>query len=193
MIVGNASFGTRHDIFHFDELRSRLDLRIVLRHDILDFQTGRRLLPGRLGIFRIVCMIAGDVVLLLLVLLPLRCLTGGLIIRRHVPAAARQETQRIHRVLGHVAFVRGFHVILHFVWTRELLLAHWTREHLPLGAFVVEERMPLEAVFVFECLLNVLLCAFRALVDSLKDFRVTEQIQTPDRHLGQMFGLIVGG
>lgn len=56
---------------------------------------------------------------------------------------------------------------------------------------MVKKRVPLEAVLVFEGLLHVDLCALRALVHSLVDRRVPEQIQPPNGHLGQLLGRVL--
>lgn len=84
------------------------------------------------------------------------------------------------------------HVILHLVRPGELLAAHGAREHLSLMALVVEERVPLEAVFVFERLLDVEFRALGALVNALGYRGVTKEIQAAHRHLGQLFGGILG-
>lgn len=80
-------------------------------------------------------------------------------------------------ILGHEAIVHGLHVILHLVRSRKFLAAHRARKHLALMALVVEERVSLKAVFVFEGLLDVELRAFGALIYTLADGCVTEEIQ----------------
>lgn len=75
--------------------------------------------------------------------------------------------------------MHGLHVILHLVGSRELFAADRTREHLALVALVVEERVPLETVLVLEGLLDIEFCAFSALVDTLIDGCVTEEVQAP--------------
>lgn len=91
---------------------------------------------------------------------------------------------RIHTILGHVAIVRRFHMILHFVGPGELLAAYGAGEHLSLLPLVVQEGVPLEWILVFERLLNVILCAFDALVDALVDWSVSKQVETPNGHFG---------
>lgn len=96
-------------------------------------------------------------------------------------------------IFGHEAIVNRLHVVLHFVGTREFLAAHGAREHLPLVALVVEERVSLEAILIFERFLNVDFGTFCALIHALVDARVTEQIQAPDGHLRQVFGGVGAG
>lgn len=170
-------------------------MRFVLRHHTVDFNIvyvfafGLSIDAG-VNVHWNVCVCARDgrrccCALLLLGLL--RAVVGG----GRVAAAARDEVERIHGVLGHVALVRRLHVVLHLVGTRELLLAHRTREHLSRRALVVQERVPLEAVFVLERLLDILLCAFRALIDAVVDFRIAEEIESAHRHFRQVFRLVI--
>lgn len=72
--------------------------------------------------------------------------------------------------------MHGLHVVLHLVGPRELFGAYRTREHLALMAFVIEERVPLEAVLVLKGLLDVEFGALGALIDALADGSVTEEI-----------------
>lgn len=81
-----------------------------------------------------------------------------------------------------------FHVILHLVRPRKLLLAHRTGKNLPLVSLVVQERVPLETVLILESLLDVHLGALRTLVHPLVDGGVPEQVQPPDGHFGELFG-----
>ena len=113
----------------------------------------------------------------------------------HCPLRREKKAERHHAVLGHEAVVDGLHVVLHLVGPGELFAANRAREHLPLVALVVEERVPLEAVLVLERLLYVELRALGALVDTLGYRGVTKEIQAADGHLGQLFGWIlrVGG
>lgn len=90
--------------------------------------------------------------------------------------ARQKETERHDAVLGHEAVMHGLHMILHLIWPRELLCAYWTGEYLALMTLMVEERMPLEAILIFKCLLNVKLGAFGALIDAFADGSITEQI-----------------
>lgn len=82
-------------------------------------------------------------------------------------------------------------MILHLVRPRELLLTHRTREDLALLALVIEERMPLEAVLVFERLLHVHLCALRAMVDAVTNGRVAKEIEATYAHLRKLFGRVL--
>lgn len=66
-------------------------------------------------------------------------------------------------ILGHKALVDRFHVVLHFVGPREFLVTDRAGENFPLMALVIEERVSLEAVLVFECFHHFhffTLCAF---------------------------------
>ena len=83
------------------------------------------------------------------------------------------------------------HVVLHLVGPGELLGADRTGEDFALLSLVVEERVPLEAVFILEGLLYVHFGALRALIHALGYRRVSEQIQPSDRHLGQLLGRIL--
>lgn len=89
-------------------------------------------------------------------------------------------------VLRHEAVVNGLHVVLHLVGPGELLLADWAREHLPLVALVVEERVSLEAVFVFERFLYIDFGTLGALVHALVYRRIPEQIQPSDGHFREL-------
>lgn len=84
-------------------------------------------------------------------------------------------------------------MVLHFIGPREFPVAHGTWKDFTLRTLVVEERMSLEAVFVLECLLDIFLEAFRALVDAFADLGVTEEVQTAYGHFGELFGWIVKG
>lgn len=116
------------------------------------------------------------------------------------PAAARrgdasgrqEEAERHDAVLGHEAIVDRLHVVLHFVGPRELLAADGTGEDLALVALVVEERVPLEAVLVLEGLLDADLGALGALVDALAYRGVPKEVEPAHRHLGQLFGRVLG-
>lgn len=95
------------------------------------------------------------------------------------------EAHRVDGVrLGHVRFVGCLEVVLHFVRPGELLVAHRTGEDLPLGTLVVQEGVPLEAVFVLEGFLDVLLGTLHTLVYSVADAGISEEVQTSDGHLG---------
>lgn len=108
------------------------------------------------------------------------------------PLRREKKAERHHAVLGHEAIVHRLHVILHLVRPGELLAADGAREHLSLVALVVEERVPLEAVFIFERLLDVEFRALGALVNALGYRGVTKEIQAAHRHLCQLFGGILG-
>lgn len=56
---------------------------------------------------------------------------------------------------------------------------------------VIEERVALETVFILERFLNIELRTLGALVDPLGYRGVAKEIQTPDGHLGQVFGGIL--
>jgi len=84
-------------------------------------------------------------------------------------------------------------VVLHLIRPRELLGTNWTGEHLSLVSFVVEESMALETVLVLKSLVHVYLGALHALVDTLGDGRVAEQVQSADAHLRQLLGGILAG
>ncbi|EFA03848.1 hypothetical protein TcasGA2_TC013964 [Tribolium castaneum] len=107
----------------------------------------------------------------------------------------KKPHRREHDVFGHKTIVYSLHVIFHFVGSRELLLAHGARKHFALVSFVVEERVPLEAVLVFERLLDVHFGALRALIHALVDGGVAEEVEPPDGHLRQLLGgvLALGG
>lgn len=106
------------------------------------------------------------------------------------PLSSTRQVEAIGHdaLLGHEAIMHGFHVIFHFVRSRKFLAAHRTWKHLALVALVVEKRVPLKAVFVFEGLLDVELRALGALIYTLADGRVTEEIQAAHRHLRQLLG-----
>lgn len=78
----------------------------------------------------------------------------------------------------HIALVRHFHVILHLIWPRELFPTHRAGEDFALRAFVVQEGVSLETVLVLECLLHVLLGTLGALVHSVLDACVAEEVET---------------
>lgn len=82
-------------------------------------------------------------------------------------------------------------MVLHFVGPGELLAADGAWEDLALVSLVIQESMSLEAVLVLKGLLDVDLGAFCALVDTLRDRGISEQIQTPDGHLGELFGRVL--
>jgi hypothetical protein len=67
-----------------------------------------------------------------------------------------------------------FQVLFHLVWPRELFLADRAREHLALLALVIQERMPLEAVFVFKTFIQLHFLTFktaiRAIIGHLRIF-----------------------
>lgn len=88
--------------------------------------------------------------------------------------------------------MHGLHVILHLVRSREFLTAHRTREHFALLALVIEERVPLEAVLVFEGLLKIEFGALRALIHAFADGRITEEVQAAHRHLRELFSRVLG-
>lgn len=94
--------------------------------------------------------------------------------------------------LWHVTLVHGLHVVFHLVRPRELFGAHRAREHFALMALVVQERVPLEAVFVLERLQYVSLGALQTLVDALGHGRIPKQVEAPDRHFRQLFGRVAG-
>ncbi|KAJ8870966.1 hypothetical protein PR048_027268 [Dryococelus australis] len=96
-------------------------------------------------------------------------------------------------ILGHETVMDRLHVVLHFVWARELLGTDRAREHLPLVTLMVEEGMPLEAVLVLEGLLHICLGALGALVHALGDRCVAEQVEASHTHLGQLFGRVLAG
>lgn len=82
-------------------------------------------------------------------------------------------------------------MILHFVGPGKLFRAHRTREHFPLLPLVIQEGVPLEAVFVFERFREVHFGALRALIYALVYRRVPEQIQPSHRHFGELLGGIL--
>lgn len=67
-------------------------------------------------------------------------------------------------------------MVLHLVRTREFLAAYRAGKHLALMTLVIEKRMPLETVLVLEGLLYVELRTFGALINTLVDGSVTEEI-----------------
>lgn len=89
------------------------------------------------------------------------------------------------------AFMSRFHVILHFIRPGELLATYWTREHFTMFSFVVEEGVPLEAVLIFESLLDIFFRTFGALVYSFRYACIAEKIQASNGHFRKMLGLII--
>ena len=89
-------------------------------------------------------------------------------------------------VLGDDAVVHLLEVLLHLVRARELLLTNRAREHLPVGALVIEEGVPLEAVLVLKALDDLHLLALDAAVRAVAgDVRVLEQVEAAHAHVLQ--------
>lgn len=72
--------------------------------------------------------------------------------------------------------MHGFHVILHFIGSREFFATNWTWKDFTLMTLVIEEGVSLEAVFVFKGLLNVDFGALGALIDALRNRCIAEEI-----------------
>jgi len=104
----------------------------------------------------------------------------------------QEEADGDYAIFGHEAVMHGLHVVLHLVRPGELLAADRARKHFPLVALVVEEGVTLEAVLIFESLDHVGLFTLYALVHALGDGRVAEQVESSDRHLGQLLCCLVG-
>ena len=82
------------------------------------------------------------------------------------------------------AVVNLLEMLLHLVWSGELLLTHWTRKHFPIVPLVIEERVSLETVLVLKALDNLHLLTLDAPVGAVTgDVGVLEQVQTPDTHV----------
>ena len=71
-------------------------------------------------------------------------------------------------------------VLFHFVWTGKLLSTYRTWEDFPLRAFVIEESVSLEAVFVLETLQDLNLLTFDTSIGSIiGNMGIFEQIKAP--------------
>jgi hypothetical protein len=67
----------------------------------------------------------------------------------------QEETQWKHTIFWHETVMNSFHVVLHFVRPREFFRTDRAWKDLPLVTLMIEERMTLEAIFIFECFLDI--------------------------------------
>ena len=69
-----------------------------------------------------------------------------------------------------------FHMVLHLIRSGEFLSTNGTGEDFPLVTLVIQERVSLEAVLVFEGLLNIKFGTFSALINAFRNGRISEEI-----------------
>ena len=101
-----------------------------------------------------------------------------------------RRAARSRLVLGNDAVVNLLEMLLHLVWPGELLLTHGAREHLPVGALVIQEGVSLETVLVLKALDNLDLLALDAPVGAVAgDVGVLEQVEAADAHVLEALGL----